>query len=343
MALNGIDISNWQRGINLEAVPCDFVICKATQGTGYTSPDCVRQVEQAISLGKLWGVYHYVGGQGAVAEADFFVDSVSNWVGKGVLVIDWEQGQNAAWGDLGYLEALVERVIERTGVAPVIYASQSVFPWELAKRLGCGAWVAQYANNDATGYQESPWNEGAYACAIRQYSSTGRLPGWGGDLDLNKAYMDAEAWMLYADPSGAAKPPEPEPTAPDAVDVTDLAAKVMQGEYGDGDDRRAALGDRYGEVQSLINHIAAASAETLAEEVWAGRYGNGSKRRALLGGRADEVQSLINGDVRKYTVRGGDTLSGIASAHGTTWQALQRANGIADPGVIYPGQVLVIP
>ena len=33
--LNGIDVSNWQKGINLAAVPADFVICKATQGTTY--------------------------------------------------------------------------------------------------------------------------------------------------------------------------------------------------------------------------------------------------------------------------------------------------------------------
>ena len=33
MAMNGIDISNWQKGIDLAAVPCDFVIAKATQGT----------------------------------------------------------------------------------------------------------------------------------------------------------------------------------------------------------------------------------------------------------------------------------------------------------------------
>ena len=29
MALNGIDISNWQSGINLAVVPCDFVVIKA--------------------------------------------------------------------------------------------------------------------------------------------------------------------------------------------------------------------------------------------------------------------------------------------------------------------------
>ena len=42
MALNGIDISNWQSGINLAVVPCDFVVIKATEGTGYVNPDYER-------------------------------------------------------------------------------------------------------------------------------------------------------------------------------------------------------------------------------------------------------------------------------------------------------------
>ena len=43
MSLNGIDVSNWQAGINLAAVPADFVIMKATEGTNYVSPDFNRQ------------------------------------------------------------------------------------------------------------------------------------------------------------------------------------------------------------------------------------------------------------------------------------------------------------
>lgn len=39
-----------------------------------------------------------------------------------------------------------------------------------------------------------------------------------------------------------------------------------------------------------------------------------------------------------YTVRSGDTLSGIAARHGTSWQQLARDNGIANPNRIYPGQ-----
>src|SRR5690606_26061342 len=44
-----------------------------------------------------------------------------------------------------------------------------------------------------------------------------------------------------------------------------------------------------------------------------------------------------------YTVRSGDTLSGIAGRHGTNWQTLQRLNGISNPNLIYPGQVLRLP
>ena len=41
-----------------------------------------------------------------------------------------------------------------------------------------------------------------------------------------------------------------------------------------------------------------------------------------------------------YTVKNGDTLSGIASSHGTTYEALASANGISNPNLIYVGQTL---
>ena len=345
MAMNGIDISNWQKGIDLAAVPCDFVIAKATQGTGYTSPDCVRQVEQAMSLGKKVGVYHYIGGQGAVSEMDFFIDSIKNWVGKVMIVLDWESGENSAWGNLGYLEQCIARVKERTGVPPVVYASASVFPWDLCKKHNCGSWVAQYANNDATGSQDTPWNEGKYSCAMRQYSSSGRLSGYNGNLDLNKFYGDAAAWDRYANPKGSAQPapqpqPTPHPTAPQGSTL-DLVDRVMRGEFGDGEARRAALGTRYDEVQNFINHIDQASVDTLVAEVKTGRYGNNPIRERVLGSRYKAVQDKINGvsqPARVYIVKSGDTLSGIAAKLGTTYQALAKKNGISNPNRIYAGQ-----
>lgn len=43
-----------------------------------------------------------------------------------------------------------------------------------------------------------------------------------------------------------------------------------------------------------------------------------------------------------YIVKSGDTLSGIANKFGTTYQELARVNGIANPNLIYVGQVLKI-
>lgn len=41
-----------------------------------------------------------------------------------------------------------------------------------------------------------------------------------------------------------------------------------------------------------------------------------------------------------YTVKKGDTLSGIAAKYGTTYQQLAAINGIKNPNLIYPGQVI---
>lgn len=350
MALDGIDIASYQSGIDLANVPLDFAIVKATQGTGYVNPDYSRAIAQVLGAGRLGGAYHYVSGGNAVGEADHFVDVVGGNVGKIILAIDWEQGDNSAWGDTAYLDAVVSRVIERTGVKPLIYCSQSVVAsiQSVASARDCGLWVAQYADSNPTGYQERPWNEGAYACAIRQYSSSGRLDGWAGYLDLDKFYGDAAAWGKYAGESGA---PAPAPVDPLAGKTDEqLAAEVIAGGYGDGAARKQALGSRYDAVQAIVNAkladpLAGKSDEQLAQEVIAGKYGDGNARRQALGARYDAVQAIVNqlaGAARTYTVQAGDTLSAIAAKYGTTWQTLAAKNGLANPNLIYPGQLLTI-
>lgn len=47
-------------------------------------------------------------------------------------------------------------------------------------------------------------------------------------------------------------------------------------------------------------------------------------------------------NVEYYMVQSGDTLSGIAANFGTTYQVLAEINGIENPDLIYPGQVLII-
>ena len=72
MAMNGIDIASYQAGIDLSVVPCDFVIVKATEGTGYVNPDFIRAYAQAKNAGKCLGIYHYANGGDYQKEADYF-------------------------------------------------------------------------------------------------------------------------------------------------------------------------------------------------------------------------------------------------------------------------------
>ena len=341
MALNGIDIASYQAGLDFSKVPCDFAIIKATQGTGYTNPDCVRAVEQAMSLGKGVGVYHYISGGNAVAEANFFIDSILNWIGKVMICLDWELDQNSAWGNESYLEQVINHVIERTGVPPMIYAPASRYNQvaEVANRHNCGLWIAQYADMNPTGYQITPWNEGAYTCAIRQYSGSGRLNGWNGDLDLDKFYGSLDDFRKYYGSSSSA-PSKPSTSGPSGTTLQ-LATWTMEGLYGNGADRKKNLGSRYDEVQNFINHIASADVSTLVNEVYARMYGDGLTRQTVLGSRYDEVQGAINANsAQYYTVQSGDNLGKISIQFGTTVDQLVAWNNIANPDLIYAGQTI---
>jgi GH25 family lysozyme M1 (1,4-beta-N-acetylmuramidase) len=211
MSLDGIDISNWQSDIDAGAVAGDFVICKATEGTGYVSPSCDKQYQAAKKAGKKLGAYHYANGGDYKAEADFFIKNVKGYIGEAILVLDWESQGNPKFNsgqDKAWVKGWCDYVHQQTGVKPLVYISAGYR--DLVSGIGdYGLWIAQYADNDATGYQDAPWNEGAYSCAIRQYSSHGRISGYGGNLDLNKFYGDCAAWDKYANPGGAKQPETP--------------------------------------------------------------------------------------------------------------------------------------
>lgn len=98
MAMNGIDIASYQAGIDLSVVPCDFVIVKATEGTGYVNPDFTRAYAQAKNAGKCLGIYHYANGGDYQKEADYFLDRIGKRVGEAILCLDWEGKSNPAFG-----------------------------------------------------------------------------------------------------------------------------------------------------------------------------------------------------------------------------------------------------
>lgn len=310
--LNGIDISNWQNGIDLSAVPCDFVIMKATQGVSYVSPDFVRQYKQAEEQNKLLGVYHYASGCDVSLEIGNFISTLNKVgaIGKALLVIDWEGAQNPAFGNMGYIEKMLREVKERTGVTPVIYMSKSVCrsnDWSNIVNMGVPLWMAQYADdNPVMLYNLDPWTDnkgmGAFSeYIIHQYTSKGRLPGYIRTLDLDICYLTRDGW------------------------------KALCTSY-----------DGTGEQTEKQKDF-----ETIVEEVRAGVWGNGTERKNRLlreGYDYDAVQKevtrreLNSRDI--YTVKAGDTLSRIAKKYNTTVKRLAEINNIENVNLIFVGQKL---
>jgi GH25 family lysozyme M1 (1,4-beta-N-acetylmuramidase) len=210
--MNGIDVSAWQPVDIGDTVDYDFVVSKATEGTGYVNPNCDAVVQSAIRRGKLWGTYHFATPGDAIAQADYYLNNIAGYIGKGIMVLDFESdalSQGYAWA-----HSFCERIIEKTNIPPLIYCSSyyatSYGLTRLAQDLNVGLWVAAYPNSNPQGYSQpaSPLAD----AAMYQYASTGRLGGYDGNLDLNVFYGDAQAWAAYA--KGAAPAPAPPTPAP---------------------------------------------------------------------------------------------------------------------------------
>lgn len=322
MTLNGIDVSQWQAA-DLSGVPYDFLIARATWGDGITAngfvdPWADRHIQTAIRRGKLFGFYHFMTTHDPVQQARWFVQNCQGYFGKGIPVLDYEdigggvERAASTHGDAGALKFLNE-VYRLTGVRPLVYANSShAAGLHQVAAANYGLWVANWGQNEAGGYRVPPMpGSGPFPfVAIHQYTSRGRLAGYGGDLDLDIAHLTAAQWAKYANPSGAATPaPTPTPTKTNEQ----LAAEVWAGVWGNGQDRIDRLtkaGYDAAAVQAIVNKTA----------------GPASPRR--------------------YTVRAGDNLSSIAAKYGIEWRAIYNANRsvIGDnPNVIHVGAVLTIP
>lgn len=223
MSLKGIDVSMHQAGINLSAVSADFVIVKATEGTGYTDPQFKNLITQAINAGKRIGVYHFCRndlqnlGNTAIGEADWFLSVVKDYIGKAILILDWESKKP---GEVSYAKVWLDRVYSKTGIRPMIYMNQSTensYDWSAVAKENYGLWGAKYLDNEAdknydmsnagTPFTSKFWN----VVAMWQWTSSGILDGWPHNLDCSIFYGDGAAWDKYA--GGSAPAPIPQPVS----------------------------------------------------------------------------------------------------------------------------------
>lgn len=320
MSLKGIDISNHQRGLDLSKIDCDFVIIKATEGKSHVDQYCDGFFQQALSLGKKLGVYHFANNSDNTAkqEADWFINNTRGYIGKAIPVLDWEDDvtDNVPWA----LEWL-QRVEQAYGCKPLIYMSESVvnrYDWSPVANANYGIWVAKYRDNlpdynyDMSKAGNMPSIKYWSTMALWQWTSTGRLNGWNGNLDCDVFYGDAAAWDKYVGSGSSSNTPSnpTTPQQPQRLSNEEMAKKVIAGEYGDYPERKTRLeaeGYNYEAIQKIVNQAYASSSS-----------------------------------YQTYIVKSGDTLSGIGSKFGVSYQKIAADNNISNPNLIHPGQVLKI-
>jgi GH25 family lysozyme M1 (1,4-beta-N-acetylmuramidase) len=221
--LQGIDISNHQGGINVRPTGAQFVGIKVSEGVGWLDPSLAANTASARAADAPAIFYHFarpVGPENSPeAEARTFLAAVLPLLAPGdLLALDWEaeHQENTGWA----LEWL--RLVEKhTGRVPLIYMNASTanaHDWDLVQAR-YPLWLAAYPSSAKAGFR----NPGAHPAAegwrvvIWQYSSTGNLPGYGGDLDLNVFYGDAQAWEELATQAVVEAPVVvPEPASPPA-------------------------------------------------------------------------------------------------------------------------------
>ena len=122
-----------------------------------------------------------------------------------------------------------------------------------------------------------------------------------------------------ASQSTTATPAKPTPTATYTVKAGDTLSQIA-----------ANYGTSYQNLASL-NHL------SNPNEIYVGQT---LKLQATTSTPAQTPTPAASTNQGTYTVKAGDTLSAIAAAHGTSYEALAQANGISNPNEIYVGQTL---
>lgn len=215
MAMNGIDIASYQATLNLDNISYDFVLIKATEGTGYVNPYCDTHFQEAKARGKKRAVYHFYDfGVDPIAQANFFVDNCIGYIRDAIFVLDWE-GSGVA--DVNSALRFLQHVESRIGYKPAIYMSEWVenhYNWSAVAQNDNGLWLAKYADYEIDNNYDMSQAGQAPNCVhwpfyfMWQWTSKGHLNGYAGDLDCDIAYLTPESWDRYAGTNS----PEPTPT-----------------------------------------------------------------------------------------------------------------------------------
>lgn len=179
--IRGIDVSRYQGAIDWDKVASagiKFAFIKATQGSAYVDPCYARNLKEAQVAGVLVGAYHFFNPtRDATRQAKHFLATVGDLTGQLPPVLDIEDAGNLSVKEYqNSIVAWVSHVKNVTGVTPIIYVNLDYLQrFKLTQLLpDCPLWLAAYRDKAP----DVSW-------AFWQHTSSGKVPGIKGNVDLN--------------------------------------------------------------------------------------------------------------------------------------------------------------
>ena len=305
--MKGLDISSHQNGINFNQIKdagVQFLILRAGftgwgTGVNYNKDNCFENFyKQAKQVGIPAGAYWYSCANNyekGVAEAKFMYENCLK--GKQFefpIYIDVEEDRHQKVGKT-YVTSAIRgfcETLEKLGYYVGIYANLNYFNNYIntPSLYMYDKWLAYWKKD----LNKPSFPYGDYG--LWQNSSDGYVAGQ--RVDTNIAYKDYPAIIKNAKLNGFTDN-NVIVNELDKYSDEQLAIMVWQGKFGNGEERKIQLGDRYNAVQNLVNQGAGKlkSIDQIAKEVINGKWKNYPERKILLenaGYNYNEVQKRVN-------------------------------------------------
>lgn len=320
---DGIDVSGWQGNIDYSEVASsgiEIVYMKASEGTSFVDPYFNQNYTNAKANGLKVGFYHYLTARSnseAVAQANFFVSTISGMIPDCRLAMDFESFGSLSAEEINEIGLTFMQTVESlSGKEMVIYSDTS----NASNIFGGGLtnyplWVAQYE-------VEEPTPNGNWDSWVGwQYTDAGEISGINGYVDRDR-FTDG---ILLNENSEVPLPDNTnKPSAGGTTTITIQRGQTLSGialEYN-------TTVQILVELNNIVNPNLIYAGSTLIVP--------SGESPIDTDGNSTSGQTI-------YVVQRGDTLNKIAAEFGTTARAIAMENNIRNINLIYVGQRLIIP
>lgn len=307
MSIICIDVSKHQGDIDWAAVRqsgVEIAIIRAGYGRLVSQKDSKFEKNYAgakangIKVGVYWYSYAMSKNE-ALLEAKACLEVINGKQFEYPIYFDLEESEQFKLGKKACSEMINTfcRELEDNGYYAGLYMSRfyldNYVESDIKNRYAI--WVAEYGSKCNYSGSYGMW----------QYSSTGKVNGINGNVDTNRVYFDYTPSIKSKGLNGFKNDSYVNNEKPARKTVDELAQEVLNGKWGNGEDRKKRLsnaGYDYAAVQKRVNELIANKKpaidyDKLAKEIIAGKWGNGDERKKRLtqaGYDYNKAQSRVN-------------------------------------------------